>query len=77
MADDTGIQWTDATWNPVRGCSRVSAVDARNGIGGVQARPHADMDITIRHLAHKKGADPSEWPEDLRVREFPKIEGVK
>lgn len=20
----TGIQWTDATWNPVRGCSRVS-----------------------------------------------------
>ena len=25
MADGTGIQWTDATWNPVRGCSRVSA----------------------------------------------------
>lgn len=25
MADKTGIQWTDATWNPVRGCSRVSA----------------------------------------------------
>lgn len=25
MADKTGISWTDATWNPVRGCSRVSA----------------------------------------------------
>lgn len=25
MADHTGIEWTDATWNPVRGCSRVSA----------------------------------------------------
>jgi len=25
MGDKTGIQWTDATWNPVRGCSRVSA----------------------------------------------------
>lgn len=25
MADKTGIEWTDATWNPVRGCSRVSA----------------------------------------------------
>ncbi len=25
MADRTGIEWTDATWNPVRGCSRVSA----------------------------------------------------
>ena len=25
MGDKTGIQWTDATWNPLRGCSRVSA----------------------------------------------------
>lgn len=24
MSDKTGIEWTDATWNPVRGCSRVS-----------------------------------------------------
>jgi len=24
MADRTPIEWTDATWNPVRGCSRVS-----------------------------------------------------
>lgn len=24
MADKTGIQWTDATWNPVAGCSIVS-----------------------------------------------------
>jgi protein gp37 len=25
MGDRTGIEWTDATWNPLRGCSRVSA----------------------------------------------------
>lgn len=25
MADRSAIEWTDATWNPVRGCSRVSA----------------------------------------------------
>lgn len=24
MSDDTGIEWTDATWNPIRGCSRAS-----------------------------------------------------
>jgi hypothetical protein len=24
------------------------------------------------HLKSKKGGDPSKWPEDLRVREFPK-----
>lgn len=25
MSDNSAIHWTDATWNPVRGCSRVSA----------------------------------------------------
>ena len=24
LSDKTGIQWTDATWNPVTGCSKVS-----------------------------------------------------
>lgn len=24
MGDKTGIEWTDATWNPIRGCARIS-----------------------------------------------------
>ena len=24
MSTNTGIEWTQATWNPIRGCSRVS-----------------------------------------------------
>jgi protein gp37 len=24
MGDNSGIEWTDATWNPTRGCSRIS-----------------------------------------------------
>lgn len=25
MAENSKIEWTDATWNPIRGCSRISA----------------------------------------------------
>ena len=36
MGDKTGISWTDATWNPTKGCSRVSA-GCQNCYAEVQA----------------------------------------
>ena len=37
MSDKTGIQWTDATWNPVIGCRRVSE-GCRNCYAEAQAK---------------------------------------
>ncbi len=48
-------------------------VDAKNGIGGAQARPDPQLVPPIERLAHKKGGNTSEWPEDLRVRQFPEV----
>jgi protein gp37 len=38
MADRSAIEWTDATWNPVRGCSRVSTGCERCYAEGQAAR---------------------------------------
>jgi protein gp37 len=38
MGDDTKIQWTESTWNPVRGCSRVSEGCRNCYAEGVAAR---------------------------------------
>lgn len=42
MSDKTGIQWTDSTWNPVRGCTRIST-----GCGG----PHKEGGCYAEKLA--------------------------
>ena len=38
MSDHTAIEWTDATWNPLRGCSEVSPGCANCYAAGVAAR---------------------------------------
>lgn len=38
MADKTGIQWTDATWNPIRGCEPYSPGCAHCYAANVAAR---------------------------------------
>src|ERR1051326_1112818 len=41
MSADTGIEWTDYTWNPVRGCSRVSE-GCRNCYAEIMAARFSD-----------------------------------
>lgn len=38
-----------------------------------ETSPPARMPLWLKH---PKGGDPNEWPEDLRVREFPRLERV-
>ncbi len=44
--------------------ARYSALPPFGGEGGP---------ITFRRIEDRKGGDPNEWPEDLRVREFPEV----
>lgn len=55
------IQWTDTTWNPVRGCSRISE-GCRN----------CKRLVPFLGLRDVKGGDITEWPADIRVRQTPR-----
>lgn len=60
----TSIEWTDRVWNPVTGCQKVSPGCKHCYAEGVAHRAAGAL--------NPKCADPAEWPEDLRVREFPR-----
>jgi hypothetical protein len=48
------------------------AHDARNGLAGALLDvPDVAAPLVSRRLKHRAGADPSEWPVDLRVQEWP------
>lgn len=82
MGKETAIAWTDATWNPVRGCSRVSSgcincyaerVAARFSGPGLPYEGLAKMTVTgprwtgeVR-LVMKHLKDPVRWKEPRRI----------
>lgn len=72
MSLDSKIEWTDATWNPVRGCSKISpgckhcyAERFAERFRGVEGHPF-EQGFDVR-LVPEKLADPLRWAEPRMV----------
>jgi len=65
VADRSSIEWTEATWNPVRGCTKVS-----EGCRHCYAETFAERWRGIPHHPYEKGFDLRTVPEvlDLPLR---------
>ena len=71
MSDNSKIEWTDATWNPVRGCSKVSpgclhcyAETFAERFRGVPGHPF-EFGFDLRLVPEKLG-DPLRWSTSQR-----------
>jgi protein gp37 len=72
MGDHTTIEWTDRTWNPVRGCTKISPGCARcyaetfaERFRGVAGHPY-EQGFDLR-LVPGKLAEPFLWPKPSMV----------
>jgi protein gp37 len=72
MADKTKIEWTDATWNPVRGCTKVSpgckhcyAETFAERFRGVKGHPF-EFGFDLRLIPHKL-AEPLRWRQPRMI----------
>lgn len=67
MSDGTSIEWTDATWNPVRGCARVSPGCVNCYAEGVAVR-FSGPGLAYEGLATKRGVDGQpRWTGKIRL----------
>src|SRR5262245_17511246 len=72
MSDRSTIEWTDATWNPVRGCTKISpgcthcyAATFAERFRGVKGHPY-EQGFDLK-LVPDKLTDPFSWPGRRRV----------
>jgi protein gp37 len=72
MSDHSSIEWTDATWNPVRGCTKISpgcahcyAETFAERFRGVPGHPY-EQGFDLRLVPDKLG-EPFRWPTARRV----------
>lgn len=62
MSDKSSIEWTDATWNPVTGCTKVSP-----GCKHCYAETFAERWRGITGHPYEQGFDLKLWPERLEI----------
>ena len=62
MAEYSSIEWTDATWNPVTGCTKVSP-----GCKHCYAEAFAERWRGIKGHPYEQGFDLRLWPERLEL----------
>lgn len=62
MSDRSAIEWTDATWNPVTGCTEISP-----GCDHCYARAFAERFRGIEGHPYQQGFDLKLWPQRLRL----------
>src|SRR3989304_3260666 len=65
MGSKTNIAWTDATWNPIRGCSRISAGCTRCYAERFAAR-FSGPGYPYEGLATMKNGEPR-WTGEVRL----------
>src|SRR5215467_8257703 len=72
MAENSSIEWTDATWNPVRGCTKISpgcahcyAETFAERFRGVKGHPF-EQGFDLRIIPEKLSA-PLEWRRPKRI----------
>ena len=72
MSDGSAIEWTDATWNPVRGCTKISpgckhcyAETFAERWRGVPGHPY-EQGFDLK-LVPEKLEDPMRWRQPRRV----------
>jgi len=62
MADNSAIEWTDATWNPVTGCTEVSP-----GCDHCYARTFSERFRGVPGHPYEQGFDLKLWPSRLEL----------
>lgn len=67
MGDRTGIEWTDATWNPVTGCTKVSQGCKHCYAERVFARPYPGRAFTDVQTHPDRLDQPLRWRRPRRI----------